>query len=315
MKGTALYLSIAGVALVIGASAGFIYKRAFTEPTENIIGFNPDKVKPNIEALFDSVEKAGSAKAATEKLQPYEIAVYAFEKYKQNEYCVSFCTGLADTAVKQYIRSAQIKRGDNYFEEQISKSSMVGVAKRLFQEGEHAETKIYNETSSGDVVVDENNAYAKYKSDPDVLSYDDFKTNWGKNLPDMSTYLIGSSTVEKQELVKDGSGYKIMLSLQPTKGAYNYRSQMKTISDLAAYPTFSLLDLTYWVDENLTLVKMNEHSKFTATMVGISAGVENDINYHYFPGKEMKFPTLDENFDYQSLIKEASKWIKIELKK
>ena len=93
----------------------------------------------------------------------------------------------------------------------------------------------------------------------------------------MAIYLIATSTVEKQEIVNEDGGYKVTLQLQPVKGAYNYRFQMKTISGLAAYPTFSLLDLTYWLDENLNLIKMNEHSKFVATMVGISAGVENDL--------------------------------------
>ena len=293
--------------MAVGAGAGVIYKRCIAEPTENIVGFNPDNCKPDAEALFKAVEKAGSPKAATEKLQPYEIANYSFEKYKQNEKSVSFCTGLADTAVKQYIRSVQIRNGSNYFEEQISKSSMVGVAKRMFQEGDYADTKVFNETGSGDVIVDDDNAYASFKDEPNVLSYNAYKEAWGRNLPDMAVYLIASSTIDSQELVKDGDGYKVTLKLQPVKGAYNYRYQMKTISDLAAYPTFSLLDLTYYLDSNLNLIKMHEHSKFTATMVGISAGVENNLDYYYFAGKEMKFPELNEKIDYKTLGEEAAK--------
>ncbi len=307
MKTAVLLSIIGGSALVVGAGAGVIYKRCIVEPVENIVGFNPEACKPNADELFKAVEKAGSVKAATEQLQPFEIVNYSFEKYKQNEYSVSFCTGLADTAVKQYIRSVQIKRNNSYFEEQISKSSMVGVAKRMLQEGELEDTKVFNETGSGDVIVDGNDAHATFKSEPVVYKYNEYKEAWGRNLPDMAIYLIATSTVEKQELVKDGDGYKVTLSLQPTKGAYNYRYQMKTISDLATYPTFSLLDLTYWLDENLNIVKMNEHSKFTATMVGVSAGVENDLMYYYFPGKEMKFPELAEKIDYKGLNEEAAK--------
>lgn len=307
MKTAVLYAIIGASTLSVGAGLGVIYKRCIVAPTENIVGFDPENCKPDKEALFAAVEKAGSPKAATQQMRPYEIVNYSFEKYKESEYSVSYCAGLADTAVKQYIRSVQIKRGSTYFEEQISKSSMVGVAKRMLQEGEEADTKIFHETGSGDVIVDGDNAYAKFKSDPETLSYVDYKEKWGRNLPDMAIYLIHSSTVENEELVQEGKGYKVTLQLQPVKGAYNYRYQMKTISDLESYPSFSLLDLTYWLDENLNIIKMNEHSKFTATMVGVSAAVENNIMYYYFPGKQMNIPSLSEKVDYKSLGEEAAK--------
>lgn len=308
MKTVVLYSIIGASALAVGVGGGVIYKRCIAAPTENIVGFNPDACKPNAEELFKAVEKAGSPKAAVDKLQPYELVNYSFERYKQNEKSVSFCVGLADTAVKQYVRSAQIRNGSQYFEEQISKSSMVGVAKRMFQDGEEKDTKIFHETGSGDVVVDENNAYASFNSDPQVLSYKDYKTAWGRNLPDMSVYLIAPSTINEQKVVKENGGYKVTLSLIPIKGAYNYRFQMKTISNLATEPSFSLLDLTYWLDEDLNIIRMNEHSAFVATMVGISAPVDNNINYYYFAGKEMKFPELNEKFDYKTLLEEATKW-------
>ena len=307
MKTLVLYSIIGASALAVGAGGGVAYKRCILKPTENIIGFNPEACKPNADELFKAVEKAGSPKAATEKLQPFEIANYAFEKYKQCEYSVSYCSGMANTLVEQFIWSAQIKRNNNYFEEQVSKSNMVGVAKRMLQEGESSNTKVWNETGSGDVIADANDAYAKFKPEADNYSFDEYKEAWGRNLPDMAIYLIATSTIDKQELVKDGDGYKVTLSLNPVKGGYNYRYQMKTISNLAAFPSFSLLDLTYWLDADLNIVKMNEHSKFTAQMVGVAADVENDIMYHYFPGKEMKFPELNEKIDYKSLAEEAAK--------
>lgn len=307
MKTWLLYSIVGASALSVGAGAGIIYKRVISEPTENIVGFNPELCKPDAAQLFEAVEKAGSPEKATQELEPFEIVNYSFEKYKQTEYSVSFCSGLADTAVKQYIRSVQIKQQNTYFEEQISKSSMVGVAKRMLQEGVEADTKVFHETGSGDVVVDGDNAYATFKSEPEVLSYENYKEAWGRNLPDMAIYLIAESTVNNQELVKEGNGYKVTLNLNPVKGGYNYRYQMKTISDLAEFPSFSLLDLTYWLDKDLNIIKMNEHSKFTAKMVGISAGVENDIMYHYFPGKNMKIPSLTEKVDYKSLSEEAAK--------
>ena len=305
MKKAILYSIIGASALVVGASAGIIYKRVISPANENIVGFNPELCKPNAEELFEKVRKAGSPKAATQKLEPFEIVNYSFEMYKQLEHSVSFCKGLADTTVQQYIRSGQIRNGNTFFEEQISKSSMVGVGKRMIQEGLEGDTKLYSETSGGDVVVDDTNAYSKYSPDPQVLTLEKYKEAWGRNLPDMAIYLIAKSTVEDQKLESDGDGYKVTLKLQPTKGAYNYRYQMKTISEMSDFPTFSLLDLTYWLDADLNIVKMNERSTFVAKIMGISPTVNNNLDYYYFSGKDWKIPELNEKFDYDSLIKEV----------
>lgn len=307
MKTWLLYTIIGSCAVGVGAGAGVIYKRVISDPRENIVGFNPDACKPNAEELFEKVRKAGSIENATKTLEPFEIVNYSFEKYKACEYSASFCTGLADTTVLQYIRSGQIRRGNTFFEEQISKSSMVGVGKRMVQEGVDADTKVYSDTGSSAVVVDENNAYATYNAEPQVLSPADYKEAWGRNLPDMAVYLIAKSTVNNQELVKEGNGYKVTLNFQPIKGAYNYRNQMKTISEMDDYPSFSLLDLTYYLDSELNIIKMHEHSIFVAHIMGLSPKVENNLDYFYFPNKQMNIPQLSEKFDYQTLMKEVAK--------
>lgn len=297
MKSIVLYSIIGASAIAVGAGAGTVYKRCFVAPSEKIEGFDPNNCKPNAEELFKKVEKAGSVKNAVQQLKPFEIVNYAFEKYKACEYNVSFCTGMAKTIIDQEVRSAQIKRGTTYFEEQISKSSMVGVGKRMLQEGEKADTKIYNETGSADVYIEGTSVHTNFKSEFETVPYESYKEAWGRNLPDMSIYLIAESTVEKQEIAETDKGYKVTLELQPQKGAYNYRYQMKTISGLDDYPSFQFLNLTYELTKDLEMRAMTEKSKFHALM-GVSVDIENTINYYYFPNEQSEIPEITEDFDY-----------------
>lgn len=306
MKPLVLYSIIGASALAVGAGGGVIYKRCFVAPSEKIIGFDPDNCKPDVDKLIADVEKVGNPKQVVQKFRPFEVATYAFEKYKRCEYSVSVCSGLAKTIINQEVRSAQVKRGSTYFEEQISKSSMVGVAKRMIQEGDKdVEVKVYNETSSDAVNISGDTIHASYKSNPDIYSYADYKAAWGRNLPDMSIHLIGETTVENEKLENVDGGYKITLDLQPQKGGYNYRYQMKTISGLDDYPSFQYLAVTFYITENLVMKALNEQCKYHALM-GVSVDIENNIDYYYFPQREYKIPNLNEDFDY-SILKEGKK--------
>lgn len=304
MKTLVLYSIIGASALAVGAGGGVIYKRCFVPPSEKIVGFDPDNCRPDGDQLIADVEKVGNPKQAVSKFRPFEIASYAFEKYKRCEYSVSVCSGVASTIIKQDIRSAQVKRGSTYFEEQISKSSMVGVAKRMIQEGDKdVEVKVYNETSSDDVIISDSQVHASFNSQPDTYTYDAYKEAWGRNLPDMTVLLIGESTVENEKLENIDGGYKITLELQPQKGSYNYRYQMQTISGLDDLPTFQYLTVTFFITDDLQMKSLNEKCKYHALM-GVSVDIENDITYSYFPNREFKIPSLTEDFDY-SIIKEA----------
>ncbi len=304
MKAVVLYSIIGASALAVGASGGIIYKRCFVAPSEKIVGFDPDNCKPNADELIANVEKVGNPKQVVQKFRPYEVATYSFEKYKRAEYSVSVCSGLAKTIIDQEIRSAQVKHGSTFFEEQISKSSMVGIAKRMVQEGyDDVDVKVYNETSKDDVIINGDEIHSKFKSTPEIYTQEKYKEAWGRTLPDMAIHLIGENTVDNEKLENVDDGYKITLELQPQKGAYNYRYQMKTISGLDDLPTFKYLTLTYRLNENLEIVSMNEKCSYHA-MMGVSVDIENNIDYYYFAGRNYKIPDITEEFDY-SILKEA----------
>ncbi|MCQ2755082.1 MAG: hypothetical protein MJ231_08595, partial [bacterium] len=249
MKTIVLYSIIGATALSLGAGGGIIYKRVIMKPKQNIIGFNPEACKPDAEALFAKIDGASSKKQATKDFPAVDIANYASEKYKTYANSVSYCYGLADTIVKQDIRNVQIKNGDVYFEEAISKSDMVGVGKRIFQQGLDGTVSLYHEKSSKDVSISGDIVHTNFKTDPERLTPNEYKTQYGRTLPDMFIYCVHEITVLNGTCEEITGGYKVVLELDPIMGGYQYRYQMKTISNLDDYPVFDSLKLTYTLDE------------------------------------------------------------------
>lgn len=301
MKAIALYSIIGGSALLIGAGAGVVYKRVVLEPEQNIVGFNPDICKPDGEKLINDIESVGDFKSAVNKFEPVDIANYATEKYKTYENSVSFCFGTAETVVSQQIRNAQIKNGDQYFEEAISKSSMVGIGKRMYQQGLDGTLHLYNEKGAGDVAIDGDYVHTAFNSSPQDMTPEEYKVLFGRTIPDMFIYCVHQITVidGSVETLANG-GYKVKLELDPIMGGYNYRFQMQTISGLDSLPTFEYIKLTYTLDSTLNLKHITCDEKYKATM-GMTVDIANILEYDFFPNQYWKIPELNEDVSYSSL--------------
>lgn len=304
MKSVVLYAIIGCSALAVGAGGGIIYKRVIMDPKEEIVGFNPDVCKPNLESLSKEVESYPNKKSAFSSMTPVDIANYSLEKYKSYENSVSYSTGVAKTVVNQEIRTAQIKVGNKYFEETISKSSMVGVGKRMYLENSDSDLKLYAEKSADSVKIDGDSVHTEYKTTPQTYTESQYKTAWGRTLPDMFIYCIHKMTIIEDKCSKEelpDGGYKVVLELDPKMGGYQYRYQMQTISDLDALPVFEFITLTFMLDSNFDLKTQLAHEKYKATLMGISPDIENNIEYNYFPNKQFKIPEINEDIDYASL--------------
>ena len=299
MKSLILYSIIGASALAVGAGGGIVYKRVIQKPTQNITGFNPEVCKPNAEELFAKVNKVGP-KIAVSTLEPVDIANYATEKYKTYENSVSFCKGLASTIVSQEIRNAQIKNGSTYFEESVSKSSMVGIGKRMIQEGIDGPVKMYNEKSAGDVTIDELKVHTNFKDKAEDFTSEKYKEAYGRTLNDMFIYCVHSITVKNGSVTPEGDGYKVVLDLDPIMGGYQYRYQMLNISGLDALPIFNFITITYTLDSNLDLVHIQAHEAYRAKM-GVEVEIENTLEYDFFPNVKWEIPQINEDINYEAL--------------
>lgn len=307
MKKVAVYSIIIASAIAVGATAGIVIKRFVVAPDQTIIGFNADACKPDGDAL---IKKFNAAKNPRNELEPYELVLYSQEMYKRAENSVSYCYGLANAVavglnVVQDIRSAQVKIGNKFYEEQVSKSSQVAVSKRMYLEGKESNTRLYKEKDGGKYVeITQERTTSQYEPQKDCTPQQ-YKELYGRELPDMFIYIIHSTTVDSQKITDIEGGYQIDLTLKPAQGGYNYRYQMVSVSDLEGLPVFQAISLCYKLSSDYGLKSMTSDEQFIATKMGFNADTHNQLEYRYFQGKEYQIPDLDQDFDYKTL-KEAN---------
>ena len=224
---------------------------------------------------------------------PAELVNIGLEKYRQCENSYSIGIGLADTIVKQSIRNFQIRNGDKYFEEQISKSSMVSLANRAVQSNEDS-VQVYKGKAK-------DTELSEYTDGAKDYSIEDFKDAWGKTLQDIFIYLICNETVldKGTSVTKKDGIIRVQLELDPEVASYYYKHQMKSLSDLSALPTFEYLRQTYIFDaSNMMILHSILDEKYQATMSGITATIINHLYYYYQTDEFLKIPEINENLDY-----------------
>ena len=73
---------------------------------------------------------------------------------------------------------------------------------------------------------------------------------------------------------------------------------MKSLSELSALPTFEYLRQTYVFDSDMTILHSTIDEKYVATMSGINATVNNNLDYYYHSNEFIKIPEINEILDY-----------------
>ena len=286
-KKTVVQFSIIALcAISIGVAGGIIAKKKFGPVETDYAGFDPEMFRADAKSLLKEYE-ANPNKTFT----PAELVNIGLEKYRNCENSYSIGVGQASTIVNQSIRSIQIRNKDDYFEEQISRSSMVSLANRVNANGNNA---IVHKGKAKDVEVAEYNEKA--------ISYtsDEFKSVWGKTLQEMFIYIISNDTVDsnKSSVTKKSGKIYVNLELDVDIASYYYKLQMKNLSDLSALPTFEYLKQTYVFDSDMTILHSTIDEKYTASMSGITANIQNNLDYYYHANEYLKIPELDEQVSY-----------------
>ena len=280
------YSIIAVCAIGVGVGGGILLKKKLGPVEVDYTGFDSDSFQADAKALLKEYE-ANPNKDFTAA----ELVNIGLEKYRQCENSYSIGVGQATTIVNQSVRNFQIRNGDKYYEEQISRSNMVNLANRVVADSESA--TVYRGKAK-DTEVPE------YKDEPKVLNPDEFKALWGKKLEDIFIYIISNDTVDLEQSKvekKDGKVF-ISLELDPDIASYNYKLQMKSLSELSALPTFEYLRQTYVFDSDMTILHSTIDEKYVATMSGINATVNNYLDYYYHSNEFIKIPEINEILDY-----------------
>lgn len=295
------YILTIGISAVAGGGTGVILKRTLGPIDEHYPpGFNPKEFSPDVDSIMNRYDKL-SVKTIDNMGTGFtdsDIINIALENYRNEEYCWSVASGNANTIVKQTIRNSQIKNGDEYFEEQISYSSVVSLAKRSIQHGKEGQIELFD----GDCSGPESASYVETASR--TFDKDSYKNDLGKTLDEMFIYIISEKTVLNSSKKRSGTDYLIELNLNPNLSTFYYKTQMKNISGLSNLPPFSEVKLTFTVTNNLTLKHMLVDETYVATKEGIPvpATTHNIIDNYYHAGEEMPIPPSSENINYSALL-------------
>ena len=291
------YLLTIGICAVAGAGTGVILKRT-VGPIDEMYppGFDPKEFSPNVTEIMDKYNKlSDKSYNGVRSWSDSDVINVVLEKYRRLDYSYSLGIGNAYTIITQTIRNAQIKNGDKYFEEQISYSDMVNVAKRSIQNGKDGNIELYNGNASG-------SEKATYPSSPSsTYTKSKYKSYLGKTLDEMFIYIISDKTVMDSKRTISGDEVKISMNLNPNLSTYYYKIQMKNISGLSNLPPFSEVKLTYTFDKDLLLSHLSVDETFTATKEGIPvpAKTQNKIENYYYPNIELAIPSSSESINYK----------------
>ena len=280
------YSIIAVCAVGVGVGGGILLKRKLGPVEVDYSGFDSNAFQADSKALLKDYETNPN-----KEFTAAELVNIGLEKYRQCENSYSIGVGQASTIVNQSIRNFQIKNGNSYYEEQISKSSMVSLANRVIADEENA--TIYKGKAK-------ETELPEYTGEPQAMTSEEFKNSMGKTLPEMFIYIISNDTVDLSKCSiekKDGKVF-VSLDLDPEIASYNYKVQMKTLSDLSALPTFEYLRQTYVFASDMTLLQSRFDEKYVASMAGINATIVNDLKYYYHANEFIKIPELNEFLDY-----------------
>ena len=296
MKKVVSYLILIGSAAAMGVGAGFLAKKNFCEP-EIDYGDVGEALQVDAQAIVKRIDAYNGDKDVTDEFTTSEILNYSLEKFRSCENCCSFTFGVADTIVKQDIRGCTIKNGEKYFEESVSKSSMVSLANRMFQEGKNTNVSLYS-ANKGTIEISDTSPQAEYsESNLTAYSAEEYKKDFGKTLDEMFIYIISEETVLNPATQKLDGGYIVDVDLHTDWGTANYKKQMVSVSDLDAKPKFEKAHLTFNLNSDLTLKKITIDEKYTARKI-VDANINGKLDIYYYPDMFVKIPEITEKLNY-----------------
>ena len=300
------YILTIGICAAAGISTGIILKKTIG-PIDEMYppGFDPKEFSPDIEAIMKKYDGLSDKSAnGVKSFSDAEVVNVSLWKFRNCDNCYCYSIGDAKTIVTQTIRNAQIKNGDEYYEDQISYSSMVALAKRSYQHGkdEAATIDVHDGTPS-------NSETATFPSSPTkTYGTKEYKDYLGKTLDEMFIYVISDKTTIDSSRTTKGDDVVIKLNLNPNLSTFYYKTQMLNLSGLSNLPPFEEVKLTYTLSsQDLTLKHLSIDETFTATKEGIPvpAKTNNVIEIYYHANEYLKIPSPNELFDFSIKDKEV----------
>ena len=183
-----------------GIATGIILHNFLSYEAVDYTALAIEDYEDDLDKLITKYNKTDSSKYFT-TFQPYEMAAIGRYKVTQHNYVKSISIGEVHAAmgVKQSIRGYYLKDESDYFFESISKSKIVGVNKRFYQDKEKVD--IYNGKGSE---VDKATWSIEDKETQTIPEYEE---KWGRDLTRCSNFIISSKTtlMDQTSMKKEGN--------------------------------------------------------------------------------------------------------------
>ena len=281
---------ICSLALATGAGLGLFFGMKYLKPEQNY-NFSAEALEDDSSLLMKKYE---NAKGDYANFKGYELVNISLNKYDQttNHYCKT--DGYVEaTGVTQTIKGTTIRNENSYFNESISASALVQVAKRFYQDTAD-EIDVYVGSSI------KNGSTAKWDANPEKeFTASEYEEAYGKQLSRSSIYVISSKTVlNSSYTIDENNNYIVEMSLDPTLSVIRYVKQMKELSGLERYPTFSSVEMTFTLDENLNLISRQVHEQYEVFKLGFHQS-DSYINDYYYPDATLSIPDLLTDCTYE----------------
>lgn len=298
MKRILIYSLIIVAAFAIGTTAGVIGKRFLASEELDYGDLDVFSMKPDCDEIVKKVESYSGNKDLVDVFSASDVLNYSMEKFRRCENSFSFTFGLADTIVKQDIRSCTIRNGNNYFEESISKSSAVALGNRMYQENKDGNVTTYFGDSKSIKIGDFITTVSYSLENKKVFEHDEYRQTYGKTLDETFIYLVSEETVLESKVIKNDETYNINVTLDPVVSTYFYKLQMKNVSNLDKLPNFSSVKLEFVLTKDLSLKNLFVDEDYIATIM-VDAKTHGTLEYYFYPNEFLKIPELNETLTYK----------------
>ena len=211
------------------------------------------------------------------KMIPQFIAARlgAYSSYKSVTTGETVSTGLIN--VTQSINTTCIKSEFSYTKNE-SHSSIVNTVHEAYY---HDSKAVYRDKDSGDYNVSSLDAYlSTYGSYPFSYSIEGY-----------SVKEEAIKSVTREEIENNNIVFKAVFDEE--KSTNNVKIQMKKFGGLDDYPSFSLIEMTFEIDNDFTLHKISLHSKYKAKKV-LNTNCEQSYNVTFTNYNDsIEIPNLD----------------------
>lgn len=281
-------ISMGLVAAGGGVGLGLFFGQEFLTPQTNY-NYNIKDLEDDVDSLYRKYKSMDESQYSSFK--PYEMVNIGYKKLVEHSNFYSYSIGNVNASgILQTIFATSMKYDHSYFNESISQSSLVQVAKRFYQSNSGS-VELYkgSATSSSTAVWDENSKQQ--------YSDEEFEDLYGKKLSKSCIYIISSKTVKNSNIEFKDNVYTVELDLDPVLSVVRYVKQMSSMSDLSRNPEFHSVKITYKLDNSLALLEADIIENYEVYKFGKHKSV-GTLTETFVYDTNTEIPTLDKNCNY-----------------